>query len=147
MSARDRQVGGDYYKRFKIQPYEFFLANKVPHHKAAIIRRIIRYNSPHRDCVKELNKIIHECEYIKEIESLSICTVLKETVKQMFDKIKVEAFLSQARINVIEKFVIKTIYKYDTLIGYGHSDIDIIRNLACRIKANYIRNHKIHSKL
>ena len=41
--AIDIQVGGSYYKNLEIQPYEFFMVNKVPHHKAAIIRRIIRY--------------------------------------------------------------------------------------------------------
>ena len=67
MSALDRQVGGEYYKQFKIQPYELFYKNKVAHHKSAIIRRIVRYNSVERDSLKELGKIIHECDLIMEL--------------------------------------------------------------------------------
>jgi len=68
MNALDRQVGGSHYKQYKIQPYEFFIVNKIPHHKAAIIRRILRYDHPTGGGVKDLNKIMHEVEMIKELE-------------------------------------------------------------------------------
>ena len=67
-SALDRQVGGSHYKDYKIQPYEFFLRNQIPHHKAAIIRRILRYDHPTGRGLEDLQKIIHECELIIELE-------------------------------------------------------------------------------
>ena len=67
-SALSTQVGGSHYKEYKIQPYEFFLANQIPHHKAAIIRRILRYDHPTGKGLQDLDKISHEIELIKELE-------------------------------------------------------------------------------
>ena len=67
-SALSRQVGGSHYKDYVIQPYEFFVKNKIPHHKAAIIRRILRYDHPTGRGSEDLDKIVHEVELIKEIE-------------------------------------------------------------------------------
>ena len=67
-SALDRQVGGNYYKQYAIQPYEFFLKNNIPHHKAAIIRRILRYDQAGGKGREDLDKITHEIELIIEIE-------------------------------------------------------------------------------
>ena len=68
MSAFSTQVGGAHYKEYAIQPYEFFFKNKIPHHKAAIIRRILRYDHPTGKGIEDLNKIAHELELIKELQ-------------------------------------------------------------------------------
>jgi len=62
----DIQVGGSHYKEYKIQPYEFFYQNKIPHHKAAIIRRILRYDHETGKGMEDLDKIGHEVEIIKQ---------------------------------------------------------------------------------
>jgi hypothetical protein len=67
-SAMKRQVGGSHYKEYHIQPYEFFLKNNIPHHKAAIIRRILRYDHPTGSGLTDLQKIIHEVEMIIELQ-------------------------------------------------------------------------------
>ena len=67
-SALNVQVGGDHYKNFKIQPFEFFIANQLPFHKADIIKRIMRYDLPSGKGLQDLEKIIHEVALIKEIE-------------------------------------------------------------------------------
>ena len=64
----DKQVGGDHYKDYVIPPYEFFFRNKIPHYKAAIIRRILRYDHPTGKGIVDLDKISHEIELIKELE-------------------------------------------------------------------------------
>jgi hypothetical protein len=68
MGATDKQIGGSHYRHYKIQPYEFFLANQIPHHKAAIIRRILRYDHPTGKGREDLEKIKHEIELIIELE-------------------------------------------------------------------------------
>ena len=68
MTATDRQVGGEHYKHYYVQPYWFFLANQIPHHKAAIIRRILRYDYPTGKGLEDLKKIQHEIELIIELE-------------------------------------------------------------------------------
>lgn len=67
--ALSRQVGGSHYKQYKIQPYEFFIANQIPHHKAAIIRRILRYDHPTGKGLEDLKKIQHEVELIIQLEN------------------------------------------------------------------------------
>ena len=64
----DKQIGGSHYKQFEIQPYEFFFKNKLPHHKAAIIRRIMRYDHPTGKGLEDLQKIQHEIDLIIELE-------------------------------------------------------------------------------
>ena len=68
-NALDKQVGGSHYKQYKIQPYEFFIANQTPHHKAAIIRRILRYDHPTGKGLEDLKKIQHEIELIIQLEN------------------------------------------------------------------------------
>ena len=65
----DKQVGGSHYKQYKIQPYEFFIVNQIPHHKAAIIRRILRYDHPTGKGLEDLQKISHEIEMIIQLEN------------------------------------------------------------------------------
>ena len=67
MSAFGRQVGGNYYKSFKISPYRFFFENRVTHEKAAIIRRILRYDAPDGKGLEDLEKIKHECDLLIEL--------------------------------------------------------------------------------
>ena len=68
MSALDTQVGGNHYKEYKIQPYEFFFFNKIPHHKAAVIRRILRYDHETGGGLQDLEKIKHEIDILIELE-------------------------------------------------------------------------------
>lgn len=68
-SAFSTQVGGNHYKDYPIQPYEFFFKNNIPHHKAAIIRRILRYDHPTGKGLEDLNKIKHEIDLIIELSN------------------------------------------------------------------------------
>lgn len=63
------QIGGSHYKGFKIQPFEFFIANQVPFHKADIIKRILRYDLPTGKGIEDLNKIKHEIDLIIQLEN------------------------------------------------------------------------------
>ena len=67
-SPLDIQVGGNHYKSFKIQPFEFFHANQLPFHKADVIKRIMRYDLPTGKGKQDLEKIIHEVQMIMELE-------------------------------------------------------------------------------
>lgn len=70
--ALDIQIGGSHYKHYKIQPYEFFIRNQIPHHKAAIIRRILRYDHSTGDGLLDLQKIKHEVDLIIELEEWNV---------------------------------------------------------------------------
>ena len=67
-SALCRQVGGTHYQEYTLSPYVFFIENQIPHHKASIIRRILRYDHKTGKGLEDLRKIQHELELIIEIE-------------------------------------------------------------------------------
>lgn len=60
----EKQIGGNHYKGYAIEPFEFFYVNNIPHHKATIIRRILRYDHPTGGGIKDLKKIKHEVDLI-----------------------------------------------------------------------------------
>lgn len=68
MSALDKQVGGNHYKHYKIQPVEFSTKNKLGFLQGCIIKRISRYNIEGGKGLEDLNKIKHEIDLIIELE-------------------------------------------------------------------------------
>ena len=59
-SALNRQVQGNHYKSFKIQPFEFISANDLSFFQGNVIKYVCRYNK--KNGIKDLKKIIHYCE-------------------------------------------------------------------------------------
>lgn len=66
MSATERQVGGDHYRRFEIQPIEFLSKNDVPFPEGSVVKYVLRHRA--KGGVDDINKAIHILELIKEIE-------------------------------------------------------------------------------
>ena len=66
LRATDRQIGGKHYKNFKIQPIEFITANKLNFIQGCVIKYICRYNKKNGN--EDLDKVIHYCELLKELE-------------------------------------------------------------------------------
>lgn len=66
MSARDKQQGGDHYKKHKIQPIEFIHANNVGYCEG----NIIKYTMRHRDKngKEDLLKARHYIDLLIELE-------------------------------------------------------------------------------
>lgn len=61
-----RQEGGDHYKKYKIQPYEFISSNNLSFFQGNVIKYVIRYKD--KNGTEDLKKIIHYCELeIKEM--------------------------------------------------------------------------------
>ena len=65
-SALYRQVGGEHYKNFKIQPIEFITANKLSFIQASIIKYICRFDK--KNGKEDIDKAIHYCQLLKELE-------------------------------------------------------------------------------
>ena len=64
--AVDRQVGGDHYKSFKIEPIEFILANNIGYCEGNIIKYICRHAA--KGGVQDIDKVIHYCQLLKELK-------------------------------------------------------------------------------
>ena len=66
VSALDKQVGGNHYTGFKIQPIEFIVANKLDFIQGNIIKYALR-NKDGENPNEKWDKIIHYCELAKEL--------------------------------------------------------------------------------
>lgn len=66
MNATDHQVAGDHYKKLKIQPIEYILANEMQFCEGAIIKYISRWRD--KGGIEDLRKIKHFCDFLIENE-------------------------------------------------------------------------------
>ncbi len=66
MSALDKQVSGNHYKQFEIQPIEFITKNKIPFIEGNVIKYICRWRE--KNGLEDLDKVIHYVELLKELE-------------------------------------------------------------------------------
>ena len=62
-NAWDKQVGGDHYKRYAIQPAQFALANGLDYAQSNAIKYIVRHAD--KNGVQDLDKAIHYVELLK----------------------------------------------------------------------------------
>lgn len=66
MSALNEQVGGDHYKRLKIQPVEYIHANGIPFIEGSVIKYLTRWRS--KGGVADLEKAKHLIDLLIELE-------------------------------------------------------------------------------
>ena len=59
-SATQRQIGGNHYKQFKIQPIEFITKNKLSFIQGCIIKYACRFEN--KNGIEDLEKIKHYCD-------------------------------------------------------------------------------------
>lgn len=62
--ALERQIGGNHYKQFAIQPVEYTHKNRLNFLAGCVIKRICRYNLPTGKGRQDLEKAIHEIELL-----------------------------------------------------------------------------------
>ena len=65
--ALDRQVAGDHYKTFKIQPIEFALVNGLNACETIALRYIVRKKGDKAKKLEDLDKAIHTLEIYKQM--------------------------------------------------------------------------------
>ena len=61
----EKQIGGNHYKKYKIQPVEFFVANNLDWFQASVIEYIMRHKD--KGGKQDLDKAIHVIELYKEL--------------------------------------------------------------------------------
>mgnify|MGYP000925851518 CR=1 FL=1 len=115
-SAFSRQVGGDYYKGMGYEPYHYFYEAQIPHHIAAIIRRIIRYKR-RKEVAVDLRKILHEIELLAQLEGEGKGPILYEVDTQALYK-----FLDANEFTPLQAAVIYSISTFTPESSYDHLD-------------------------
>lgn len=66
VSVLDKQVGGNHYKQFPIQPVEFINANNLSYMQGNVIKYVVRY--PFKNGIADLEKAKHYIEMLIEFE-------------------------------------------------------------------------------
>jgi hypothetical protein len=65
-----RQIGGNHYKNFTIQPYEFISKNNLSFFQGCVVKYVCRYL--HKNKIEDLEKIMHYCELeIKKLKDIN----------------------------------------------------------------------------
>ena len=62
MKSYKKQVGGNHYKKYKIQPVEFFIKNNIGFVEANIIKYVLRFKE--KGGVQDLEKAKHYIELL-----------------------------------------------------------------------------------
>ena len=62
MSALEKQTGGNHYKKYKIQPIEYALANNLGPLEHGVIKYVTRH--PDKGKAEDIRKAIHYLELI-----------------------------------------------------------------------------------
>jgi hypothetical protein len=66
--ALNVQVGGDHYKKHKIQPIEYIHANNLPFIEGNIVKYITRWRE--KNGIKDLEKVKHYVDLLIQLEKL-----------------------------------------------------------------------------
>ena len=66
-NARSVQIGGDHYKKYAIQPFNFITANNVPWAEASAIVYLLRWRD--KNGVQDLRKARHFIDMLIEQET------------------------------------------------------------------------------
>ena len=65
-SAFSEQVGGDWYKKLKIQPLDYAMDNNLNPCQAKVIKYVSRYNLKHK-AIKEQIKDLQKAKHVIDI--------------------------------------------------------------------------------
>lgn len=68
--ATERQVGGNHYKKSKIQPIEYIHANELGFIEGCIVKYISRWRD--KGGLEDIRKIKHYCDLLIELEEKEI---------------------------------------------------------------------------
>lgn len=66
MSALDIQIGGEHYRKMKIQPIEFIHANNLDFLQGNVVKYITRHRD--KNGAADVRKALHYCQLILELE-------------------------------------------------------------------------------
>jgi len=63
-NALDVQIGGDHYKKWRVQPVVYITKKRISFLRGCIIKRLLR----DKDSLQDLKKISHELDLLRQIE-------------------------------------------------------------------------------
>lgn len=64
------QIGGDHYRKCKIQPFDYIRENNIPHAEGEVICKVTRWRD--KNGIQDLEKCIHTLQLIIDRERTKI---------------------------------------------------------------------------
>lgn len=84
MSALDTQVAGEHYKKYKIQPMEYSMANGLDACQHTAIKYITRFRD--KGGIEDLEKAKHCIDMLIEFERKALCDMVAGTLAEDLEK-------------------------------------------------------------
>lgn len=149
MGALDTQVGGDHYKKFKIQPIEFITANNIPFIEGNIIKYVCRH--AFKDKAKDLEKVKHYADLCLELnygkEDKPIGEVFTEvSAVKLAAAVLNNKYYELIMRNIIYHAIVKNPLNFSDLVNssvLNHFMVDFDSEETCilsiKLKKEYVR--------
>tara|TARA_R110000822_G_scaffold15811_3_gene54232 strand:- start:909 stop:1127 length:219 start_codon:yes stop_codon:yes gene_type:complete len=67
MNSLKKQIGGNHYKQYQIQPFEFIHKNNLSYFQGCVIKYIVRYKDKNNP-IEDLEKAKHYIDMLIELE-------------------------------------------------------------------------------
>jgi hypothetical protein len=64
MSANNKQVGGEHYKRYAVEPWDFIIQNNLSYLCGNVVKYVVRADD--KGGVQDIDKAIHYLEKMRE---------------------------------------------------------------------------------
>lgn len=77
MKATDKQIGGDHYKAYAIQPIEFITRNQIGFCEGNVIKYVCRHRSKNKR--QDLEKAMHYLELLIQLEYEEVTEAMEQT--------------------------------------------------------------------
>lgn len=117
MESLKKQIGGNHYKNFKIQPVEFIVNCGMNFLQGCIVKRLCRYDMEGGKGIEDLRKILHETDLMIDFQQWSITVVSSVQYKQLATFLAVNSFTSFQR-NQLNIFINTLINENDNRSTY-----------------------------
>jgi hypothetical protein len=113
-----KQVGGNHYKGFAIQPVEYIHQNQLGFLAGCIIKRVCRFNQPGGKGAEDIQKVIHEIDLL--IDQLHKGFEMKSVFTRYSDlPITPPVFCAANGFNDCQLHIIQSVTHYNQHHGYG----------------------------
>ena len=126
--ALDMQVGGDHYKKLKIQPVEYIVANNIGYLEGNVIKYITRWRD--KGGVHDLEKAKHYIDMLMELQNQKAKAGMLELVQEELDKTKAEDTPMLAETKGLDR---------EELLEHGQTKLEAIKNLLKTYKRVIVR--------
>lgn len=110
MKALDRQIGGDHYKKYAIQPIEFISKNNLTYIQGNVLKYILRFND--KNGKEDIAKAIHYLEMglymdnptiVDRMKAIEFCAINDLSQNQKLVVLALSAGLYDVTIHLINK--------------------------------------------